>query len=97
MEIFIFVVLFVVDMVCCFWECWFIELVDFCEKEGLDGCFIDKLIFDDFSKDFFNLLFCIEWKLSKLSMDGGYVMNDSGWWWFSDKFVSLDILVWVEK
>lgn len=55
-EIFIFVVLFVVDIVCCFWECWFIELVDFCEKEGLDGCFIDKLIFDDFSKDFFNFI-----------------------------------------
>lgn len=48
-------------------------------------------------KIFLILLFCIEWKLSKLSMDGGYVMNDSGWWWFSDKFVSLDILVWVEK
>ncbi|XP_052687128.1 uncharacterized protein LOC128166171 isoform X1 [Crassostrea angulata] len=50
-----FAALSVADTVRCFRECRLTELADLCEKEGLDGCFIDKLTPDDLSKDPFNL------------------------------------------
>ena len=39
----------------CFRECRLNQLADLCEKEALDGCFIDKMTPEDLSKEPFNL------------------------------------------
>ncbi|XP_062578575.1 uncharacterized protein LOC134240499 isoform X2 [Saccostrea cucullata] len=45
----------VAELVHCFRECRLNELAALCEKEGLDGCFIDKLTNADLSREPFNL------------------------------------------
>ncbi|XP_061192503.1 uncharacterized protein LOC133200737 [Saccostrea echinata] len=45
----------VAETVHCFRDCRLNDLADLCEKEGLDGCFIDKLTNADLSRDPFNL------------------------------------------